>query len=71
MTDEQLNAAALKLCEIRGWQPDGHAPLQPGEQLLIGASALWPNAMSMAKREILSFYQVAKALDTVLGDDLK
>lgn len=66
MTDQQLNAAALKLCEIRGWSPESLDHLQAQ-----GVANPLEDALEHCKREILSFYQVAKALDTVLGDDLK
>ena len=54
MTDEQLEAAAHKLCEIRGWEPDE-------KQGFFGTR------LEIAKSEVLKFYQVAQALDSVIG----
>lgn len=73
MTDEQLEAAARKLCEIRGIDPDrqiGHgAP--PNANGAVPAVMLYSPAWRLAASEIMGFYQVAKALDFVLGDDFK
>ena len=73
MNDDQLEAAARKLCKIRGIDPDrsiGHcAP--PNADGMVPAVMLRSPAWRVAASEILSFYQVAKALDTVFGDDLK
>lgn len=55
MTNEQLETAARKLCEIRQLPADNF-PLRDGSSFL-----------DIAKREILAFYQVAKALDSVIG----
>lgn len=64
MTDEQLKAAARRLCEIRGIDPErkGYAPSHgPADVLFVEAAA------DAAEREILAFYQVARALDSVIG----
>lgn len=64
MTPEQLKAAARKLCEIRGIDPDrkGYAPSHgPADVLFVETAA------DAAEREILAFYQVAQAVDFVIG----
>jgi hypothetical protein len=66
MTDDQIERAALRLCEIRGWKPHSLDHLQ-----VRGAADPLEDAVDHCKREIIAFYQVAKALDSVLGDDLK
>jgi hypothetical protein len=68
MTYEQLNAAARKLCEIRCIDPDrrGYAPSHgPADVLFVETAA------DAAEREILAFYQVAQALDSVFNKGLK
>ena len=72
MTDEQLEAAARKLCEIRGIEPDRVVPVSPPPTTMgyVPAVALALPAWREAQAEILGFYQVAKALDSVLGKDL-
>ncbi len=65
MTDDQIERAALKLCEIRGWKPRSLDHMQARI-----ANPL-EDAVDHCMREIIAFYQVAKALDSVLGDDLK
>lgn len=54
MTDEQLEAAARKLCELGG--------VDPNEKRVLGT------ALDNAKREVLSFYRIAQALDSVIGN---
>lgn len=56
MTDAQLEAAALKLCEIRGWKPEE-------KQGFFGTR------LEIAKNEVLKFYQVAQAVDFALGGE--
>lgn len=51
MTDEQLDAAARMLCEIRGWEPE--------------------TRLDQAIREVVAFYQVAQALDSVFKQGLQ
>ena len=65
MTEEQLEAAARKLCEIRGWSLDGLDHLS-----IAGASPL-DTPLEHCKREILSFYQRAQAIDFALGGDMQ
>lgn len=65
MTDEQLEAAARKLCEIRGWKPDSLDHLQ-----VRGAANPLEDALEHCKREILSFYQCAQAVDSVFQNNL-
>ena len=68
MTKDQLQAAARKLCEIRGIDPDrkGYAPSHgPADVLFVETAA------DAAEREILAFYQVARALDSVIHGELK
>lgn len=60
MTDEQLEVAARKLCELRGWNPDGNTVTS------VQAYGTWLN---LAKREILNFYQAAQAIDHALGGE--
>jgi len=71
MTEQQIEAAARKLCEIRGIDPDRAAPVSPPPTTMgyVPAVALALPAWREAKAEILGFYQVAQALDSVLGDD--
>jgi hypothetical protein len=45
MTDQQLEAAALKLCELRGWNAESQENI------------------NAAKRDVVDFYHVAKAID--------
>ena len=60
MTDEQLERAALKLCEIRGWKPHSIDHLQ------ACFSNPLEDAIDHCKREVLAFYQVAQAIDFAL-----
>lgn len=53
MTDAQLKAAALKLCEIRGWKPEE-------------MQGFFGTHLEIAKSEVLKFYQVAQAIDFAL-----
>jgi hypothetical protein len=45
MTDQQLEAAALKLCELRGWNAESQENIDAAE------------------RDVIDFYNVAKAID--------
>lgn len=56
MTDAQLEAAALKLCEIREWKPEE-------KQGFFGTF------LEIAKTEVVKFYQVAQAVDFALGGE--
>lgn len=62
MNDEQLEAAAHKLCEIRGWKPDSIDHL-----MAAGPANPLHSALDHCKREIIAFYQVAQAVDAVIG----
>lgn len=68
MTKDQLQAAARKLCEIRGIDPErpGYAPSHSMADVMFVEIA-W----QAAEREILAFYQVARALDSVIHGELK
>jgi hypothetical protein len=56
MTDEQIEVAARKLCEIREWKPEE-------KQGIFGTR------LEIAKSEVLKFYQVAQAIDHALGGE--
>lgn len=71
MTDEQIEVAARKLCEIRGIDPDrrvGHGA-EPDANGLVPAVLLYSPAWRLVAREVTSFYQVAQAIDHALGGE--
>jgi hypothetical protein len=61
MTDQQLETAARKLCEIRGWKPDSL------DHMSTRFVSPLETALAHCKREIIAFYQVAQAVDFALG----
>lgn len=70
MTDAQLEAAARKLCAIRGIDPDDTSlgfP-EPDESGFVEFRLVKHPAWRRAAGEIRIFYEVAQALDSVLGD---
>lgn len=73
MTDAQLEAAARKLCEIRGIDPDRMVSTSPPptEMGYVPAVLLHVPVWRQAQAEIRGFYQIARALDFVLGDDFR
>lgn len=73
MTDEQLEAAARKLCEIRGVNPNHMVRVDPPPNSMgyVPAALLSVPAWRGAQSEILAFYQVAQALDSVFHQGLK
>lgn len=71
MTDEQIEAAARKLCEIRGIDPDkrvGHGA-EPDANGMVPAVMLYSPAWRLVAREVSAFYQVAQAIDFALGGE--
>lgn len=72
LTDEQLMAAAIKLCEIRGEDPHrivGHgAP--PDENGVAPMVLLHSPAWRFALVEITELMQIAEAIDSVMEGDL-
>lgn len=72
MTDEQLEAAARKLCELRGIDPERMVPTAPPptDMGYVPAVLLHTPAWRAAVAEIRGFYQIAQALDSVLGGEL-
>lgn len=68
MTDEQIEKAARKLCELRGIDPDmsvGHGA-QPDANGMVPAVMCYSAAWRLAAHEIVAFFQVAKAIDHAL-----
>jgi hypothetical protein len=72
MTEEQLEAAARKLCEIRGIDPDKSVPhgAPPNDMGYVPSVLLYAPAWRLVASEIRNFYQIAQALDSVLGGNL-
>lgn len=72
MTEEQLEMAARKLCEIRGIDPEKRIPhgAPPNDMGYVPAVLLHSPAWKLVAGEIRGFYQIAQALDHVLGGDL-
>jgi hypothetical protein len=71
MTDEQIEAAARKLCEIRGIDPEkriGHGA-EPNADGMVPAVILYSPAWRLVAREVGAFYQVAQAIDHALGGE--
>lgn len=69
MTDQQLEAAARKLCELRGVDPDRLVPTSPppNDMGYVPAVLLTVPAWRQAKAEIQGFLQIAQAVDSVIS----
>lgn len=69
MTEQQLEAAARKLCELRGIDPERMIPTSPppNDMGYVPAVLLHVPAWRQAAGEIRGFYQIAQAIDSVLG----
>lgn len=69
MTEQQIEAAARKLCEIRGIDPDRMVPhgAPPNDHGYVPAVLLHSPAWRMAVSEVRNFYQLAKAVDFGMG----
>ena len=65
MTEQQLEAAARKLCEIRGINPEASVShgAEPDSRGFVHAVMLYSPAWRIVAQEVLSFYQVAQAVD--------
>lgn len=72
MTEQQLEAAARKLCELRGLDPDQRVShgAPPNNMGYVPAVLLYSPRWQMVAGEIRGFYQIAQALDSVLSGDL-
>ena len=70
MTEQQIEAAARKLCEIRGVNPDARVAhgAPPNENGIVHAVLVYSPYWRVVAREVLSFYQVAQAVDSVIGN---
>lgn len=69
MTEQQLEAAARKLCEIRGIDPDflvSHG-VPPSDMGYVPAVLLHSPAWTLAVSEVRNFYELAKAIDFGMG----
>jgi hypothetical protein len=65
MTDEQLEAAARKLCEIRGIDAEKRVAADAGGCDVYMTEPAW----LQASREVIAFHQVARAVDFALGGE--
>lgn len=70
MTEQQVEAAARKLCEIRGIDPDflvSHgAP--PNDKGYVPAVLLHTPAWRMAVSEVRKFWEMAQAIDFAMRE---
>ncbi len=65
MTEEQVEIAARKLCELRGIDPDKSVPHRapPNDHGYVPAVLLHSPAWAPCVSEVRAFYQVAQAID--------